>query len=226
MADLPQLQPKDRQYVPCPYCTMQISANTAECPHCRKILPPSEKLLEAYGQGPKKEGFRRLLPDDERFGRLADLWDRYGRWIKVAGPLLAGIAVLFLTYGVWVDYKVSIVPNAVLPIEVKKDKRDQADFLTVFVTNRGEDIPDLSLRSIGIVVEFAYRDGRRVRKTVFPKADHHGEGAMLTGETGKYEIAVPTSGLKEVILRSEIVDLGEGRTLIPPGVKKNNPRQR
>ena len=224
MADLPKLQSKDQQYVPCPYCTMQISADTAECPHCRKILPPSEKLLQAYGQVSKKEGFRRLLPDDPRFGRLADLWERYGRWIKVAAPMLAGFALLFLVYGVWVEDKVNIVPNASLPMEFKKDKRDQVDLLTVYVTNRGEDIPDLSLRSIGIVVEFAYRDGRRERKTVFPKAEHHGEGAMLSGETGKYEIAVPTRGLKEVNLRSEIVDLGMGRTLLPPAVKKKGPR--
>lgn len=224
MAGLPPLQSKDQQYVPCPYCTMQISADAADCPHCKKILPPTEKLLEAYGQGPKKESFRRLLPDDKRFGRIADLWERYGRWIKVAGPMLAGFAVLFLTYGAWVDYKVNIVPSAVLPIQVEKDKHDQIDFLTIYVTNHGEDIPDLSLKSIGIVIEFAYRDGRREKKTIFPKTEHHGEGAMHHGETGKYEIAVPTSGLKEVNLRSEVVDLGLGRTLVPPTGKKKDSR--
>ncbi|MBI5576634.1 MAG: hypothetical protein HY896_09775 [Deltaproteobacteria bacterium] len=221
MADLPPLQPEDREYATCPYCTLQIAVDAAECPHCRKILPPGGKLRDKYGPtGERRDRFRLLLAGDRRFGRLADLWTRYGRWIKVAGPVLAGFATLFLVYGVWVDYNVSIVPNATLPVEVKKDKRDQADLLTVFVTNRGEDIPDLSLKSIGIVVEFVYRDGRRERKTVFPKAEHHGEGAMLNGETGKYEIAVPSKGLKEVILRSEVVDLGMGRTIVPSGVKR------
>jgi archaellum component FlaG (FlaF/FlaG flagellin family) len=134
--------------------------------------------------------------------------------------VLGGFALLFLVYGAWVDYDVNIVPNPRLPVQAKKDKRERVDFLTIYVTNRGEDIPDLSLKSIGIVVEFAFRDGRREKKTVFPKAEHHGEGAMLSGETGKYEMAVPSSGLKEVTLRSEIVDLGMGRTLVPPGGRR------
>lgn len=217
MTELPPLHSEEQQFGVCPYCTIQIPLDAAMCPHCQKILPPSGKLLDAYSPKESKVAdFRRRLLSDPRWEGLSGLWTRYGRWIKVAGPVLAAIALLFLVYGVWVDYEVSIVPNPQLPMQVKKDKRDRVDLLTVFVTNRGEDIPDLSLKSIGIVVEFAYRDGRRERKTVFPKAEFHGEGAMLNGETGRYEIAVPPQGLKEIVLRSEVVDLGMGRTLVPP----------
>jgi hypothetical protein len=45
---------------------------------------------------------------------------------------------------------------------------------------------------------------------------------MLNGETGWYEIAVPSTGLKEIVLRSEVVDLGMGRKLIPPGGTRRN----
>lgn len=226
MTDPPPLQPEARQFVPCPFCTMHLPADAAMCPHCRKILPPGEKLLPSYGgvNSSTTEGFRKILPGEHRLGRLSDLWIRYGKWIKVAGPALAGLALLFLTYGIWVDYKVNIVAHPDLPMEARKDKRDRMEFLTVYVTNRGEDIPDLSLRSVGVVVEFVFRDGRREKKTVFPKTEHHGEGAMLRGETGKYEIAIPSRGLKEVVLRSEIVDLGMGRTLVPPGVRRKPPR--
>lgn len=217
MADPPQLHREEQQFGVCPYCTIQIPVDAVICPHCRKILPPPEKLIGAYAPKPSRiSGFRQRLFAGERFSSLSDLWIRYGKWIKVAGPALAAVALLFLVYGVWVDYKVTIVPNPQLPIKVKKDKKENVDLLTVFVTNRGEDVPDLSLKSIGVVVDFAYRDGRREKKTVFPKAEHRGEGAMLNGETGWYEIAIPSTGLKEVVLRSEVVDLGMGRKLIPP----------
>ena len=228
MAALPPPPQEVKEYRGCPYCTIQIPVDAAICPHCRKATPDSEKQLRAY---PPKSSeftdFRRRLHAGDGFARLSNLWTRYGKWIKVAGPVLAAIALLFLVYAVWVDYRVTVVPNPQLPLTVKKDKRERVDLLMVSVTNKGEDIPDLSLKSIGVVVEFAYHDGRRVRKTVFPKAEYRGEGAMLNGETGWYEISVSSQGLKEVILRSEVVDLGMGRKLIAPtGVKKRSPAER
>lgn len=84
------------------------------------------------------------------------------------------------------------------------------------VTNQGDDIPDLSLRSIAVVVEFVYRNGRREKKTVFPKAEFRGEGALLRGETGKFEVAGSAKELNEIVLRSHVVDLGVGPKLIRP----------
>jgi hypothetical protein len=131
--------------------------------------------------------------------------------------VLAAVLLLFIVYGVWVGYKVRVVPNPALTMKVKHEKKGQTVLLQVFVTNEGEDVPDLSLKSIGVVTEFVYRDGRREKKTVFPKADFHGEGSLLHGETGSFEIEASARGLKEVVLRSEIVDLGAGRRLVPPG---------
>ena len=65
-------------------------------------------------------------------------------------------------------------------------------------------------------MELVNRDGRRNRRTVFPKMEHRGEGALLGGETGRFEIETLSEGLEQVVLRSEVVDLGMGQHLIPP----------
>jgi hypothetical protein len=204
------------QYTGCPYCTIQIPAEAKVCPHCQKALsvPKERARSPAFQKG--SDFLLRTLREEPR-ALLADQWARYGKWIKVAGPVLAAVLLLFIVYGVWVGYKVRVVPNPALTMKVKHEKKGQTVLLQVFVTNEGEDVPDLSLKSIGVVTEFVYRDGRREKKTVFPKADFHGEGSLLHGETGSFEIEASARGLKEVVLRSEIVDLGAGRRLVPPG---------
>jgi hypothetical protein len=221
MAEIPPLSPNDRQYTNCPYCTIQIPAEATVCPHCRKVIPSSGKKARApAAPGKRESGFLERLRTMNGGEVLSDLWILHGKWIKVGGPVLAAILLLFLVYGVWVGYKVRIVPNSALPVTVEQEKKDRAVLLKVFVTNEGEDVPDLSLKSIGVVMEFVYRDGRREKKTVFPKAEFRGEGALLHGETGSIEIEAPTKELKEVILRSEVVDLGTGRMLVPPGGRR------
>jgi predicted nucleic acid-binding Zn ribbon protein len=204
------------QYTGCPYCTIQIPAEAKVCPHCQKVLSvPKERARPPAFQ--KGSAFLLRTLREEPRALLADQWARYGKWIKVAGPVLAAVLLLFIVYGVWVGFKVRVVPNPALTMKVKHEKKGQTVLLQVFVTNEGEDVPDLSLKSIGVVTEFVYRDGRREKKTVFPKADFHGEGSLLHGETGSFEIEASARGLKEVVLRSEIVDLGAGRRLVPPG---------
>jgi hypothetical protein len=134
--------------------------------------------------------------------------------------VLAACILLAIVYGVWVNYRVRVHPAPGLPVKVKHEKRGQSVHLEVFVTNEGEDIPDLSLRSVGVVTEFFYRDGRRERKTMFPRTELRGEGALLHGETGSFEIAAPAKGLKEIVLRSEVVSLGVERPLISPGGRR------
>lgn len=220
MAEIPPRAP-ERQYTDCPFCTIQIPAEAKVCPHCRKAVPAAEKG-EQSPEVPGKRGsaFLERLRAAKGMETLADLWVRHGKWAKVAGPVAAAILLLFLVYGVWVGYKVNVAPNPVLPVKVEREKREQSVLLKVFVTNKGEDVPDLSLKSIGIVMEFVYRDGRREKKTVFPKAGYRGEGALLHGETGSVEVEAPTKDLQEVVLRSEIVDLGTGRVLVPPGGRR------
>ncbi|HWS16317.1 MAG TPA: hypothetical protein VN450_09035, partial [Candidatus Methylomirabilis sp.] len=100
-------------------------------------------------------------------------------------------------------------------IEAEPERRDgRIVLLKGGLTNRGEDIPDLSLRSIGVIAEFLYRDGKTENRRVFPKSPYRGEGSLLRGESGTFEIEVP-KGVKSVTLRGEIVNLGEDRAFVP-----------
>jgi len=203
MPDTPPRIQNNDEYIACPHCTIQISVTETVCPHCQQTVAPQERQRRA-----------RPLPA----GRLplSVLWERYGRWVKLAGPVLLAVLVLAVVYQKWVAHSVTVTPNSSLPIRVEKERKGDILVLRGTVTNRGEDVPDLSLRSIAVVVELVYRDGRREKRTVFPKAEFRGEGALFHGETGKFEMAMPAKEIREIVLRSEIVDLGMGQRLIRP----------
>ena len=203
MPDMPPRLPKNKEHTACPHCTIQIPANVPVCPHCEQVL-----LHEAPPRRPRFFAAGPRAP--------AVLWERHGKWVMVAGPVLLALVVLLLVYQRWVAYRVKVVQNPSLLVEVGKERKGDTLILRGTVTNRGDDIPDLSLRSVGVIVEFTYRDGRRERKTVFPKTEFRGEGALLRGETGKFEVEGSAKGLTEIVLRSEIVDLGMGQKLVPP----------
>ena len=196
-------QSPNEEYTACPSCTIQIPANVPVCPHCQQIVPQAER------KAPRRS-LSAGRPD------LAALWDRYGKWVKLAGPALLAVLLLAIVYQRWVANNVKVEPNPSLPIQVEKERKGDAIILRGTVTNRGDDIPDLPLRSVAVIVEFVYRDGRRQKNTVFPKTRFRGKGALLHGETGKFEVAGPAKDLREVVLRSGIVDLGGGRKLIRP----------
>ena len=203
MPETPPLLPQDEEHIACPHCTIQIPAGVSVCPHCRQPVLPEE--------GPQRpRRFEAGLPAP------AVLWERHGKWVIVAGPVLLALVVLLFVYQRWVAYRVKVVQNPSLLVEVGKERKGDTLILRGTVTNRGDDIPDLSLRSVGVIVEFTYRDGRRERKTVFPKTEFRGEGTLLRGETGKFEVEGSAKGLTEIVLRSEIVDLGMGQKLVPP----------
>jgi hypothetical protein len=203
MPDMPPQAPKGEEYTACPHCTIQIPVEEQVCPHCQQeILPPERP--------------QRLRPFSPGRPDLTALWDRYGKVVMLAGPILLAVLVLAIVYQKWVAHSVKVVPNSSLPIQVEKERRGDALILRGTVTNRGDDIPDLSLRSVAVIVEFVYRSGRREKKTVFPKAQFRGEGALLRGETGTFEVEGSAKEIREVILRTEVVDLGMGRKLIRP----------
>lgn len=154
-------------------------------------------------------------------GRIPEdgFWDRYGKWIKAAAPIVLALVILVVIYQRWVGVRMTVSPNPALPVKATLAKEGSVVLVRGTVTNEGDDVPDLSMKSIGVMVEFAYRNGRRQRKRIFPKAEFRGEGALLRGETGSFEIDAPKEGLEEVVLRSEVVDLGVGRDLTPPGGK-------
>ncbi len=200
------------RYASCPYCTLQVTVGEATCPHCRKPLPaaPGGPEKKAAARRPEHAGYRTSG---------GGIWERYGKWIKAAVPIALALVVLAVVHQRWVGVRVTVTPNPSLPVKADVEKKGSLVLVRGTVLNDGEDVPDLSLKSIGVMVEFAYRDGRRQRKRIFPKAQFRGEGALLRGETGTFEIEAPREGLEEVVLKSEVVDLGTGRDLIPPGGK-------
>ncbi len=200
----------------CPYCTLQITVGDAVCPHCRKPLTPpgeaqaSPRPRPAARPRPRAAGFR---PGGD------DIWTLYGKWIKAAVPIVLALVVLAIIYSRWVGVRITLSPGPSLPVKASLERKGSNVLVRGTVTNEGDDVPDLSMKSIGLMVEFAYRDGRRLRKRIFPKAEFRGEGALLRGEAGVFEIEAPKAELEEVVLRTEVVDLSTGRDLTPPGGK-------
>ncbi len=135
--------------------------------------------------------------------------------MKVVGPILLAVLVLWLAIGFLTRLRIVVPSDNAFLIEAERERKDGGRVLLAGkLVNRGEDIPDLSLRSIGVIAEFLYRDGRTERKRVFPKSPFRGEGALLRGESGAFEIEVP-KGVKSVTLRGEVVNLGEDRVFVP-----------
>lgn len=207
MKEMPSLDPENRNYISCPHCTIQIPAGVSACPHCRQPVPE--------GASGKPKDIRRLLVPPERFPTLRKYYREQGKWVKVVAPALLGVLVLWLTFGFLTRVRIVIPPDDAFLIEAEAERKDGGIVLLKGkLTNRGEDIPDLSLRSIGVIAEILFRDGKTENRRVFPKSPFRGEGALFRGESGTFEIVVP-EGVKSVTLRGEIVNLGEDRAFVP-----------
>jgi len=167
--------------------------------------------------GEKPDDIRGRLVPPERFPGLGAYLREHGKWWKVLVPALLGVLALWLAIGILTRVKIVVPPDNAFLIEAERERKDGGIVLLKgALTNRGEDIPDLSLRSIGVIAEFLYGDGRSERRRVFPKNRFRGEGALLRGESGAFEIEVP-KGVRSVTLRGEIVNLGEDRVFVPSG---------
>jgi len=207
MTESPVPGPENRNYIDCPHCTIQIPADVSNCPYC---LQPVRTGIPG-----KPKDFRALLVPPERFPQLRKFYRDHGKWVKVVGPALLAILALWLAIGLLTRVKIVVPADNAFLIEAERERKDGGNvLLRGNLVNRGEDIPDLSLRSIGVIAEFLYGDGRTERKRVFPKSPFRGEGALLRGESGAFEIEVP-KGVKSVTLRGEIVNLGEDRVFVP-----------
>ncbi|HEX8043228.1 hypothetical protein [Candidatus Deferrimicrobium sp.] len=213
MAEFPPFDTESRNDINCPHCTTRIPEDVSECPYCRQPI-----LGRIHG---KRKDIRRLLVPPERFPRLGKYYREHGKWVMVVGPALLTALALWLALGFLTRVKIVVPSDNAFLIDAERDRKDGGKlFLTGKIINRGEDIPDLSLRSIGVIAEFLYPDGRTERKRVFPKSPFRGEGALLRGETGTFEIEVPKE-VRSVTLRGEIVNLGEDRVFVPatPGIR-------
>jgi hypothetical protein len=207
MADRPSPDPGTRDYISCPHCAIRIPVDVPDCPYCLKPV--------VGGPPGKPRDIRGLLVPPERFPRLGKYYEEHGKWVKVVGPALLAVLLLWLALGFLTRVRIVVPSDNAFLIEAEREQKDGGRvLLTGKLTNRGEDIPDLSLRSIGVIAEFRYGDGRTERKRVFPKSPFRGEGALFRGESGAFEIEVP-KGVKSVTLRGEIVNLGEDRVFVP-----------
>jgi len=207
MTEMPPLDPASRDYICCPHCTIRIPGDVSNCPYCYQPV-----MGGTQGEPPD---IRELLVPPERFPKLREFYKEYGKWLKIAAPALLAILVVWLTLGFLARVRIIVPSDNVFLIEAERERKDGGRLLLKGnIVNRGEDIPDLSLRSIGVIVEFLYGDGRTERKRIFPKSPFRGEGALFRGESGTFEIEVP-KGVKSVTLRGEIVNLGEDRVFVP-----------
>jgi hypothetical protein len=207
MTEMPGLDPEGPNNISCPYCTIQIPDDVPDCPYCRQPV-------QGRTSGKPKD-IRKLLVPPERFPQLRKYYREHGKWVKVVAPALLAILVLWLAIGLLTRVRIIIPADNTFLIEAERERKDDGRvLLTGTLVNQGEDVPDLSLRSIGVIAEFRYGGGRTERKRIFPKAPFRGEGALFRGESGAFEIEVP-KGVKSVTLRGEIMNLGGDREFVP-----------
>ncbi|MHB1025235.1 MAG: hypothetical protein ACYC24_05940 [Desulfobacteria bacterium] len=207
MTEKPALDPENRNYISCPHCTIQIPGDVPNCPYCQQPVPG--------GSSVKPKDIRELLVPPERFSLLRRYYREHGKWVKVVAPALLAALVLWLAIGYLTRVRIIVPSDNTFLIEAERERKDGGRvLLRGKLVNRGEDIPDLSLRSIGVIAEFRYGDGRTERKRFFPKNPFRGEGALFRGESGTFEIEVPKE-VKTVTLRGEIVNLGEDKVFVP-----------
>ena len=207
MTEIPALDPENRDYISCPHCTIQIPGDVSNCPYCLQPV--------MAGTFVKPKDIRKLLVPPERFPRLRKFYRDHGMWVKIVVPALLAALVLWLAVVSLTRVRIIVPSDNTFLIEAEQERKDGGRVLLIGkLVNRGEDIPDLSLRSIGVIAEFLYGDGRTERKRFFPKNPFRGEGALFRGESGTFEIEVPKE-VKAVTLRGEIVNLGEDRVFVP-----------
>jgi hypothetical protein len=207
MTEMPALGPEGRIYISCPNCAIRIPDDVPDCPYCRQPMTGRTSG--------KPKDIRELLVPPARFPRLRKFYRDHGKWVKVVVPALLTLLVLWLALGSLTRLRIVVPSDNNFLIEVERERKDGGRVLLKGeLANRGEDVPDLSLRSIGVIAEFLYSDGRTERKRVFPKSPFRGEGALFRGESGAFEIEVP-KGVRSVTLRGEIVNLGEDRVFAP-----------
>lgn len=205
---IPSLEPRrEPDYVTCPFCTMQMPASARVCPHC---------LM----QNPVARDFRELLTVPERFPRIKAVLRRYWRELALGAAIALAFLVTAVVYYGWVGHRITVVPNPAFKVTAKHHVENGKVVLEGTITNRGEDIPDLSLKSIRINATFGLKAGGKRIESMFPHSQHRGEGSLLNGETGVFRFEASEEQVEDATLETEVIDLTCGqpseKCVVPP----------
>lgn len=208
---IPSLEAREEpDFSTCPFCTMQMPTNAPVCPHCNS-------------RNPAARDFREMLIAPERCPRLkAFVSANWQALLLGSGIALAFLVTAIVYYG-WVGHALTIVPNPLFGVKVEKRVEDGKVIFSGTVRNLGEDIPDLSLKSVRVRVTFGLDGGGKRVETVFPKNEHRGEGALLRGETGFFRIVTAEDKVESAEFAAEVVDLTCGQPrqncVVPPIIR-------
>lgn len=196
---VPTLAPREEpEYATCPFCTMQMRPDERICPHC-------------HSPNPAVREFRDLLVVPERYPALRRFLRAHRQALLLGGAIALAFLVTAVVYYNRLGHRVEVRPDPSFAVKVRQHIEDGKVVLEGTVTNVGEDIPDLSLKSIRVTATFGLEGGGKRVESVFPRGPHRGEGALLNGETGSFRIEIPADRVEDASLRTEVVDLTCGQ---------------
>jgi hypothetical protein len=203
----------EKNYRPCPYCTIQMASDATTCPHCESSVSPEH---------PEEEKVRDGVIDAVR-----DKKERIKNRLPLFLVLLSAIVLLYFggsgLYNLVFGVNIVVAKNPDLPIrDVKIEFIEKKRVLRGTVVNNLIDVPVISLKSIGVKTEVEMKDGHRSVQTLFPRGPLNEPGALLLGDSGVFELHIPRKNVKEVWLGAEIIDLGGKKKFYHPGRKSRS----
>ena len=197
--------------ITCSRCDIRVSAENQICPFCKKPLFPS---LEEEPHLDKE--IRKILVPQKSFSSIKEFYLLHGKWLIPALIALLAVFVLWMGFLLLMGLSIEIPNDPVFPIKVETVRDGgRVVLLKGTVTNHGEDIRGISLRSLGVTAEFRFSDGRVEKKRVYPTSISRGDGSLFHDESGVFEIEVPPKA-GAVTLHAEIINLGDDRSFRLP----------
>ncbi len=188
------------KYRACPHCTIQVSLDAEICPHCERSIP----VGGGTSADPLEKIFERIRKN--RFDRKRILT------LAAAIPIVVVLLVVVVSlYQHMAGVKIEIEKGYGITItHVEIVHSGQGRVLRGEVNNNLEDVPSLSLKSVGVRSEMVMDNGNTYLKTLFPVGPLGEPGALLKGEGGIFELTLPDKGVRKVKLHPGIIDLRGG----------------